>query len=159
MCKVYLQDNTLLYTRRQTFRYYLYLVYLQANTLLSTSGYIKKRLSNHAVDSLLSIKLYYLKSLRLSVAARATGAAGRLLCYFSRSSLLSGSLFYRSLGGSIRSLGSLLAATFLSLLAAFGLLAFFAALTLFALSRFLAATHSANGYKRDKQNFFHNTKN
>ena len=103
------------------------------------------------MDSLLSIKLYYLKSLRLSVAARATGAAGRLLCYFSRSSLLSGSLFYRSLGGSIRSLGSLLAA--------FGLLAFFAALTLFALSRFLAATHSANGYKRDKQNFFHNTKN
>ncbi len=52
---------------------------------------------------------------------------------------------------------SLLAAVLLSsLLAAFGLLAL-AALT-FAFSRFLAATHSANGYKRDKQYFFHNTK-
>lgn len=83
----------------------------------------------------------------------------KLLCNFSRSSLfcyLSGSV------GSLNSLlaatfFSLLAATFLCLLAAFGFLALFAALT-FAFSGFLAATHSANGYKRDKQNFLHLTK-
>ena len=76
----------------------------------------------------------------------------KLLCNFSRSSL------FCYLSGSVGSLSSsLLAATFFSLLAAFGLLSLFAALTL-AFSGFLAATHSANGYKRDKQNFLHLTK-
>lgn len=76
----------------------------------------------------------------------------KLLCNFSRSSL------FCYLSGSVGSLSSsLLAATFFSLLAAFGLLSLFAALTL-AFSGFLAATHSANGYKCDKQNFLHLTK-
>ena len=130
---------------------------VSTNTASSTDE--SERLPDDFRQSLVSIRT--IECRQLPIAVNTKGVAEGLLCCFSRSSLGS-----RSLSGSICSLSSLLAgvllcflaAAFFSLLATFGLLSLFAALT-FALSGFLAAPHSANGYKCDKQNFFHNTNN